>query len=203
MNWGWYWHVKLQHRRRKQCSGFVTLDSFEMFKNRARVDEYHGRIVYEIPQYQLKIMSSPDRYSVTYYGGSYAIPIDKQPCNYGGYRYYFRCPGCNNRMRLLYCNEGIFLCRKCLNLCYFTQLLKPSDRCLAMANKVERKLNDKAGNLDRKPPWMKRTRFNYLRRKFFVYMDEKYLETISRLTSSSSCASGPSLNLRVPSPALF
>ena len=53
----------------------------------------------------------------------YLVHLDKTPCNYGGMRWWFRCPNCNRRCRILYLPPGrdYFLCRICHNLTYTSQ----------------------------------------------------------------------------------
>lgn len=135
-----------------------------------------GCVALEIPVYKLKAILFPDRFQVEYIGGYYEIPIEKQPCNYGGIRYFLHCPTCNRRMRLLYCESGFFSCRKCLKLCYMTQLIRPSWRCVNMANKIKTMLENKAGSLERKPPWMKRRTFKALLARHNEYKETKFLE---------------------------
>lgn len=174
MNWSYYWHTKLGHKHKRLCSGFMNIDSFSLLKNNRCIERYEGQTLFEVPQYELKILRMHNYCLVAYAKGTYRIPIASNPCNYGGIRNFFHCPDCSRRVRFLYCNKGKFLCRKCLNLCYFTQLLSPSDRCLEMADKVERNLKNRAGSLERKPPWMKRRKFNYFRDKFFSCLQIQY-----------------------------
>ncbi|MEQ1823547.1 MAG: hypothetical protein ABL949_13635 [Fimbriimonadaceae bacterium] len=51
------------------------------------------------------------------------ISLQAHPCNFGGRRWYWRCPGCNKpRMTLYYAiTEWAFYCRKCLGLAYDSQ----------------------------------------------------------------------------------
>lgn len=46
------------------------------------------------------------------------------PCNYGGSRPWFVCPGegCGRRAVILYGPSSPFLCRQCRGLCYASQL---------------------------------------------------------------------------------
>lgn len=173
-HWGWYWKVKLKHKPKRLCSHFMCLDSFELFRNKLGVQMSMNQVAYEIPKYKLKATLLSDRYDVEYDGGFYSIPIEKQPCNYGGFRYYLRCPKCNQRMRKLYCDQGVFNCRKCLNLGYYTQRLRPSERCLYMVVKVSKKLENMAGSLDRKPPWMKRRAFEGLKDRDDEYWEKRH-----------------------------
>ena len=43
------------------------------------------------------------------------------PCNYGGSRPWFLCPGCDRRAAILYVEGGRLLCRPCLGLSYPSQ----------------------------------------------------------------------------------
>lgn len=54
---------------------------------------------------------------------AYVVGLDNTPCHYGGKRWWFRCPECGRRCRVLYIppNEGVFSCRKCHNLTYESQ----------------------------------------------------------------------------------
>jgi hypothetical protein len=54
-HWGWYWKVKRKHRRKEQCERFVSLDSFEMFRNKDAVEACMDTVIYEIPRYNLAI----------------------------------------------------------------------------------------------------------------------------------------------------
>jgi len=173
-HWGWYWKVKLSwYKPKGLCSWYVSMDSFEMFRNKEGVAWCMNKVAYEVPGYNLKATLLIDRYHVEYNGGSYSIPYEKQACNYGGFRYFFRCPKCDKRMRILYCKEGKFLCRKCLNLGYFLQRLRPSERLLMMKVKAEDKIKNMAGSLERKPPWIKNKTFKKLKIQYVKY-DEKY-----------------------------
>ena len=53
-------------------------------------------------------------------------PIIKQPVNFGGYRYFFRCNCtkngryCGRRVKALYFGGNIWACRHCLDLVYYS-----------------------------------------------------------------------------------
>jgi hypothetical protein len=53
----------------------------------------------------------------------YYVYLDTTPCNFGGKRWWFLCPNCNRRRRILYLPPGAtyFLCRICHNLTYESQ----------------------------------------------------------------------------------
>ena len=53
----------------------------------------------------------------------YNVHIESTPCNYGGMRWWFFCPACDRRCRILYLpsDEIYFACRICHNLTYESQ----------------------------------------------------------------------------------
>jgi len=66
---------------------------------------------------------------------SYEIPFSLTPAYYGNFRYWFKCPKCNQRRRKLSLikvddNFPLFLCRKCWNLVYQSQNLTQLDRLI-------------------------------------------------------------------------
>jgi hypothetical protein len=169
-HWGWYWKIKKKHIHRASCSSLATLDSFDFFKE-------GNRIGFKMAQFQLVAMVSDHCFTITYgrnKNHSYTIPIEKQPCQFGGLRYFFRCPLCAQRMRILYSDKGVFLCRKCLNLGYYTQRLRPSERLLIMASKIEKTLKNKAGDLNKKPLGMWQSTFEALKQRHSQYCGVKY-----------------------------
>lgn len=159
--------------RKRLCSNFITIDSFEMFKIKEGVKLYmdSGMVNMYIPQFELKTKLFSDRINVEFKQQEnlveYNIPLEKKPCTYGGFKYYFHCPNCNIRFQILYCIKGIFLCRKCANLGYFTQRLNEFDRSFEAGRKIEQKLIDRAGSLKVKPPWQKIKTFHRLRSKYY------------------------------------
>ena len=75
---------------------------------------------------------------------SYSIRLDKTPCNYGGYRYWFRCPSCSKRVSVLYC-AGAYVCRGCIGACYGSQLQQPIDRLFSRADAIRQRLKWQSG----------------------------------------------------------
>ncbi len=178
-HWGWYWKVKLKHSPKTLCSNDRSIDSFALFKG-------GERRFFEVPAYQLKAYLKDDHYRVTYgkkNKPSYKIYFEKQLCNYGGYRYFFRCPLCQSRMRKLYFAYGAISCRKCLNLSYYSQRIRPVVRLRMTARAVEDYIKERGGDieLDEKPPRMHEKTFQRLKAKA-KYFDarsnqENYKET--------------------------
>ncbi len=52
--------------------------------------------------------------------------LDKSYCGYGGFRYWFLCPACEKRYRILYMKDGL-ICRKCGKLTYASQQRTKTD----------------------------------------------------------------------------
>lgn len=68
------------------------------------------------------------------------VYFDRTPCNYGGCRYWFLCPGCGRRIALLYGAGKYFLCRHCYGLAYATQQEDCLSRLMTKARKIRRRL---------------------------------------------------------------
>jgi hypothetical protein len=184
MHWGKYWRSK-NHKPKSLCSGFplCEIDSFDIFNSQLFVQflkHAKSRIILEIPKYHLKASLLPNNHlHVIFDGGSYTIPVEQKPCNFGGFYNFFHCPKCDKRMRKLYCLDGQYLCRKCANLGYYSQRLRPSQRNAHMSYNVKDFLQDKAGSLNQRPPWMKQYIFQKLRRKYIKY-DQKYFNEVCK-----------------------
>ncbi len=64
------------------------------------------------------------------------VYFDSTPCNYGNSRKWFLCPGCGNRCAIL-CSDGkYFLCRKCYDLPYASQMQGRLERLIDQKHKL-------------------------------------------------------------------
>jgi hypothetical protein len=109
--------------------------------------------------------ATPQGLKITY-GKRKTVSYTILPCNYGGYRAFFKCPLCIKRMRFLYfAQKSIFLCRGCLNLSYQSQKLRPTVRYSHMSRKMKNLVKQKGGSLEyyQKPPQMHTKTFKKLR----------------------------------------
>ena len=167
-HWGWYWKVKNKgYSAKSVCSNDLCIDSFELFKKGNKHE-------FKMMGYQFKAELEEDHYKVTCEKKrrpSYKIYFEKQPCNYGGYRYFFRCPLCQSRMRKLYFAYRAISCRKCLNLSYYSQRIRPVVRFRMTARDIEKDVKKRGGNLelDEKPPRMHEKTFQRLKAKAKYY----------------------------------
>jgi Zn ribbon nucleic-acid-binding protein len=177
-HWGWFWRIKKNHIARTLCSKLTSIDSFKLFKNGPTSG-------FKIQPLDIDATPTINCLKITYRNRrehSYVIPIERLSCNYGGFRYYFKCPLCKRRMRILYFAEkSIFLCRKCLNLGYESQRLRPTKRYEYMSKKIKKSINDKGGVFDRykKPPHMHTKRHEALHDKEFDYK-EKSIQALEK-----------------------
>ncbi len=174
-HWGWYWKVKKEHTPKSCCDFFEKIDSFDLFKTWVRQYQEVGNTLVEFFRYKVKlVLADKNCIRAETENGTYDIPIEEKPCNYGGSYFFFHCPKCDKRMRILYCVKGFFLCRKCANLGYFIQRVRPDLRCLIMRDKIKEKIESRAGTLDRKPPWMKKRTYEQLKKRCAEYDGIKY-----------------------------
>lgn len=92
-------------------------------------------------------------------GYPFFLGVEKQQCNYGGYRYFFKCSSCLRRMRKVYFSNRRFECRKCLNLGYRSQRLVASDRFRETKSKIIDALTLQYGSEVERPPRMWKTTY--------------------------------------------
>ena len=71
------------------------------------------------------------------------IDIVTTPCNFGGERRWFLCPGCNRRCAIL--RTGL-RCNECLGARHRSELSAPVDRMSAKARKLRRRLGQEEPN---------------------------------------------------------
>jgi hypothetical protein len=137
--WHAYWKRK-NHKPKKLCSELYCLDSFAVFSEKLTMVSDHVSRVYAL--------LNEDGFSGTFAGAPFFIKVSKQKCHFGGFRCFFHCSHCSARMRKVYFSNGRFECRKCLNLGYFSQRLKPCDRFLETMNKVKNSLISRNGGFN-------------------------------------------------------
>ena len=74
------------------------------------------------------------------------VLLSYTPCNYGGQRPWFICPGvingvpCQRRVAKLYMAGKYFLCRRCYNLVYQSQRESKPDRLLRKSQNIRMRL---------------------------------------------------------------
>lgn len=178
-------NIKTRQKPKARCSWqcFSPIDSFAMFKNRSLVQltkQSKDRICLMIPRYDLIATYQDDNnLHVRFRDGFYIIPVEQKTCNFGGFYYFFHCPVCTARMRKLYCIQGKYLCRKCGNLAYYSQRLRPAERHIIMGLRVKTTLEHRGGSLEKRPPRMQKHTFHKFRRKYVAY-DEKYFDALNQ-----------------------
>jgi len=89
------------------------------------------------------------------------------PCNYGGRRQWFLCPGCNRRVAVVYGGK-YYRCRHCRNLTYSSQQEGCADRLMRKARKIRARLgvsNNLVEPILFKPKNMHQKTFDRLRRE--------------------------------------
>jgi hypothetical protein len=123
----------------------------------------------------IQIRAEHDRIVLTYRHRSngdawtdkqYPVTVVRTPCNLGGTRPWFICPGrgCGRRVAILY-GGGIFACRQCYQLTHASSRENFSDRAARRADRIRVRLGWEPGILngeDDKPKWMRWRTFERL-----------------------------------------
>ena len=108
------------------------------------------------------------------------LSLDKIRCNYGGFRYWFKCPRCSKRSEVLYNKNSKFLCRQCHKLPYSSQRESDIDRLVRKMRKIRRQLGASSNismPIPFKPKGMHWKTFEYLRMKEMV-LSRKYAQAV-------------------------
>lgn len=82
----------------------------------------------------------------------YLVSVVTTPCHFGGVRYWWLCPQCGRRCRILY-GGAVFVCRSCSGAYYETQASK--DIAVRIHNELRRlraKLGAQSLSSDKLPP---------------------------------------------------
>lgn len=66
--------------------------------------------------------------------------LDTTPCNYGGERTWFLCPGCNSRRAVLFSVGGRFRCRQCHDLAYSSTREDATERAIRRCAELRSKI---------------------------------------------------------------
>ena len=90
--------------------------------------------------------------------------LDRTPCHYSNYRYWYLCPHCGKRTSVLY-RAGLYVCRHCIKANYATQLMQPIDKLFRKVAKIRHRLGWPQGiayGHGAKPKGMHQTTFDRL-----------------------------------------
>jgi hypothetical protein len=81
------------------------------------------------------------------------VPLEWTPCNFGGERPWFLCPGvgCGQKVAVLYGPGKYFLCRHCYDLRYESQRKDKAGRALRRAQKIRQRLGGSANMMESFP----------------------------------------------------
>ena len=107
---------------------------------------------------------------------SYTVPVVWTPCNYGGERPYFLCPGrdCGRMVSKLYLSGRYFFCRHCQNLSYQSQREQYADRLIRRKFRIGKKLTFEEHTFNAAHPFFVRP--NGMREKTYQRLLQEYRE---------------------------
>jgi hypothetical protein len=114
---------------------------------------------------------------------NYEVELETTKCNFGGERYWFKCPECNQRACVLY-GGTIFKCRSCHGLVHKSRNESSLDQAIRAFHKKKDLLDpnmclsfyDSAEWLD-KPKWM-RYKTYYLKKTELLCIQSKVTDLI-------------------------
>ncbi len=115
--------------------------------------------------------------------GSQYIPLEGRPANYGGKQWYFICPNCDTRRRVLYGVVGFMACGECRGIYKQTRNRTKTDctyywdMALKEIRKLEPNFKPPKGYVDygdfpNRPKWMRYPTYLYHWRRFHEYMNK-------------------------------
>jgi hypothetical protein len=112
---------------------------------------------------------------------NYEIELEATKCNFGGERYWFKCPECNKRAGVLY-GGTIFKCRTCHGLVHKSRNESSLDQAIRAFHKAK-DLLDPNGYLSFYDPveWIDKPKG--MRHNKFITKKHKLLEIQSKVTS--------------------
>ena len=76
------------------------------------------------------------------------VEMTTTACHLGGQRHWFSCPGCSQRVAVLYAAGSRFVCRRCNALAYASQKVQAGDRAFGQVNRLRRQLGWQEGILN-------------------------------------------------------
>ncbi len=108
------------------------------------------------------------------------VSLEWTPCNFGGERPWFLCPGvrCGRRAAVLYGPGKYYLCRHCYDLRYESQREDKKDRALRRAQKIRMRLGGSANMLEPFPERPKGMHHDTYMRLFWEY-DKAHREELA------------------------
>ena len=110
------------------------------------------------------------------------INLATTPCNFGGERARFICPGCLTNRDVLFCVGGVFRCRQCHNLAYASTREDNMDRSTRRVRKLQEKLGYLHGD-----PWLIPPRPEGMSYRKYWRLVDQLCEEIECLPGASAC----------------
>lgn len=118
-------------------------------------------------------------YSFKHQNYQYDISVTTTACNYGGVRYWWKCPKCYKRVGVLYC-AGLYVCRHCIGAKYQSQLIQPIDNHFKRIAELRQRLGWQGGlahGMGGRP--------RYMHHKTFEKLEHEYVKVARKAINAS------------------
>ncbi len=151
-----YIDIRWMKRQNALIPGTVGTLSWSLHGNK------RGGVHFEVTKNRLILKYRHRERKDTWKDIEQVVEFDQTPCNYGGYRKWFLCSKCEQRVEILYGAGKYFLCRDCHNLTYASCNTSPTKRLFNKINRLKRKIGVEPGIMDsipEKPKGMHRATF--------------------------------------------
>lgn len=116
---------------RLKAEDTTALDVNYLAKNGYLIDGNWKRVYWKrLDEIRLTgLIKASDRHITIDIGStSHCLFLTQTSCHLGGYRHWFVCPSCQNRMGVLYLRNRCFGCRRCQKISYQSQSGDVEDR---------------------------------------------------------------------------
>jgi hypothetical protein len=126
------------------------------------------------------------------------IGLSRTPCNYGGFRLWFVCPGCQHRRTALGLFNNAYLCRVCHSLGYNSQLKGQASRSLRQCRKLRERVgapDDLIQAIGEKPKGMHWKTFHQIKQLENMYYSMWAQETYILMCQKKNLSIPYALNL--------
>ncbi len=160
----------LSRKRKSSTKEFLCVDIRKMHRQ-GQLRSNASSVITDEAHAEMQLVAQTDRvairHGIRFLAGfrelaRQTVKLDNTPCNYGGERPWFRCPGCDTRVAILYgqklangasVKNRRFKCRRCHNLVYPSQRETWRSRMFTKAEKLWGRIGGRWGGKPKGMHW--------------------------------------------------